>query len=310
MPRYRSNLPQLGDQRFICHAGMETDLIFNHRVPLPGFASFPLLYDTKHRALVRRLYSEQIELATKNNAGVILESLTWMANRDRAAPLGYTPDQLWRINRDAIALLVELRKECGDAPTVISGNIGPRSDAYAIADQMSPDAAQEYHTQQVAVFAKTEADLVSAYTIGYAKEAIGIANAAKAAAVPVVISFTVETDGNLPTGEALGDAIGQTDAATDSYPAYYMINCAHPEHFQDILVNASWLHRLKGLVVNASRCSHAELDEAEELDDGDPDELGRQMAALRAAHPHLTVLGGCCGTDARHLHRILVETAG
>ena len=120
--------------------------------------------------------------------------------------------------------------------------------------------------------------------------------------MPCVISFTVETDGRLPTGETLAEAIESVDAATGRSPAYYMINCAHPTHFDHVLdASEAWTKRLRGLRANSSRCSHAELDNAPELDIGDPHELSGQYAEFLRRFPHINVLGGCCGTDHRHV---------
>lgn len=170
---------------------------------------------------------------------------------------------------------------------------------------MTVDQARDYHAAQIGSFAKTEADTVSAYTMTNAEEATGVALAADHVGMPSVISFTVETDGRLPTGQPLGEAIEQVDALTDRAPAYFMINCAHPSHFEDTLNSGgAWLGRLRGLRANASDRSHAELDNATDLDDGDPVALGAQYADLRRRFPHFTVLGGCCGTDHRHIEQI------
>jgi len=188
---------------------------------------------------------------------------------------------------------------------VISGCVGPRGDGYDPAHVMSAEEAERYHAEQIRVFAATAADVVTAITMTNVPEAIGVTRAARAAGMPVVISFTVETDGRLPTGDSLKDAIERVDAATGEGPAYYMINCAHPTHFEGALAGGEpWARRLRGLRANASTKSHAELDEAEELDDGNPAELGAQYRALRDRLPHLVVLGGCCGTDHRHIGAI------
>lgn len=188
---------------------------------------------------------------------------------------------------------------------MISGCVGPRGDGYRPAELMSEDEAQRYHFTQIATFAGTEAHLVTAMTITYAEEAVGIARAAEEGGLPVVISFTVGTDGRLPNGSSLEDAVRTVDAATGGYPAYYMVNCAHPSHFAAVLEDGGdWTGRLRGVRANASRRSHAELDEAEDLDDGDPHELAREYRQLREAAPQLTVLGGCCGTDRRHVQEI------
>jgi len=171
---------------------------------------------------------------------------------------------------------------------------------------MTADEAAAYHRAAIEVYAQAGADMITAITMTYADEAVGIVRAARAAGLPVAISFTVETDGRLPSGQALGDAIDAVDAATQDGPAYYMINCAHPTHFAEALATeARWLTRLKGVRANASKRSHAELDAAPDLDAGNPAELGRDYAALRRRLGHrLNVLGGCCGTDHRHIEQI------
>ncbi len=304
MSMFRNALPQLEGGLFICHTGLETDLIFNHGVDLPGFASFPLLDSEPGRTHLRRSCSELVQIAREAGVGAVLESATWMANRDRAAAVGYGPEAIERVNRAAMELLAEFRGAMDNPPVVLSGNLGPRDDAYAPDDQMTAAEAESYHAEQIAFFADTEADLVSGYTLAYIEEAIGMVEAARKSAIPIALSFTVETDGRLPTGDRLNDAIARVDDTTGGHAAYFMVNCAHPEHFSPVFDTEPPGGRLKGLVVNASRCSHAELDEAEQLDDGNPVELGEQVAALRARFPQVTVLGGCCGTDVRHLAEI------
>lgn len=235
---------------------------------------------------------------------MILESHTWVANRDRGAAIGYAAETLKERNIQSIELMVAAREKFGDLPTLISANVGPRADAYAPPEHMSAQAAEAYHTEQIETFVQTEADFISAFTLAYPDEAIGIVRAAKRFKLPVVIAFTVETDGCLPTGLPLGAAIEAVDQATESYASYFMINCAHPDHFAPILSDAPWMSRLRGVVANASRCSHGELDAAVILDDGNPEELGTQLARLHRRHPNITILGGCCGTDMRHLRCI------
>ena len=301
--RQRS-LPQLNDRLFLTYTGMETDLLFTQTVDLPGFASYPLLQSNDGRAHLNRYARDLIALGKEHGVGVILESATWVANRDRGAEIGFSPEQLGDLNKQAIALLCEARDAFGDLPTVISANVGPRADAYAPSEQMTALQAKAYHSEQIGTLAETDLDMISAYTIAYPAEAIGIVQAAKSFGVPVVVAFTVEVDGRLPTGVLLEDAIKQVDLATDDFASYFMINCAHPDHFSDTLNNGSWINRLRGIVANASRCSHAELDDAKALDAGNPIELGEQLAQVRQRFPHINVLGGCCGTDTRHLQSI------
>lgn len=303
---YRERLPQLDGGVFVTDGGIETTLIFHRGLDLPEFAAFDLLKDEAGTEELRRYYRPYMRLAREHGLGMVLESATWRANPDWAAKLGYSAGELDAVNRKAIGLLEGLRDEQGgDAPVVISGCIGPQSDGYAPTTMLTAEQAEAYHAVQVATFADTAADMVTAITMTYAAEAIGVARAAAAAGLPSAISFTVETDGRLPSGQGLGDAIEEVDDATGSAPAYYMVNCAHPTHFEGVPRSAGrWVERIGGLRANASTLSHAELDEAEGLDEGDPDDLGRRHGELKALLPKANVLGGCCGTDHRHVAAI------
>jgi len=303
MPKYRDHLPQLDPVPFLTDGGIETTLIFRNGLTLPDFAAFVLLEDSAGREALRRYYRTHASIAAAHRVGFVLESATWRASPDWAAKLGYSLAELDRLNRAAIDLLVNVRTahETAESPIVISGCIGPRGDGYITGEQMSPDEAEKYHSVQIGTFADTAADLVTAITMTYPDEALGIARAAAAAGIPAVISFTVETDGRLPSGHSLNEAIAVLDG-DDSAPVYYMINCAHPTHFEDAIdAGAAWAARIRGLRANASTLSHAELDEAETLDDGDPKDLAVRYLGLRERLPSLSVLGGCCGTDDRHV---------
>jgi S-methylmethionine-dependent homocysteine/selenocysteine methylase len=307
MARYRNALVQLGGDLFLTDGGIETTLIFQEGLELPDFAAFHLLKDSKGEAALRKYFRTYADIAKRLGAGLILESATWRASADWGTRLGYTPETLAQANRRAIRLLEEIRSELATEKieVVISGCVGPRGDGYSPAQTMSDREAETYHREQVETFADTAADMVTAITMNYVEEAIGIARAAESAGMPVVISFTVETDGRLPTGQTLRAAIEQVDAATSGYPSYYMINCAHPTHFEHLLAEAEpWTKRIRGLRANASRKSHAELNESPDLDVGDPVELGMQHAWLKRRLPQLNVLGGCCGTDHRHVEQI------
>lgn len=307
---YRDRLPQLDDGPFLTDGGIETVLIFHEGLDLPEFAAFDLLKDEAGTAALRQYYRPYAELARERGLGFVLESPTWRASPRWAAALGYSDAELDRLNRKAIALMEELRDEhANGAPIVISGCVGPHDDGYNPAEMLSADAARDYHATQIGTFGATAADMVTAITMTYAEEAIGIARAAAAAGMPAAISFTLETDGRLPSGQPLAEAIAQVDA--DTAPAYYMINCAHPTHFEAVLDGGGpWTERIRGLRANASTRSHAELDEATELDEGDPADLGARYAALRSGLPRLSVVGGCCGTDHRHIAAIRDAWAG
>jgi S-methylmethionine-dependent homocysteine/selenocysteine methylase len=305
--KYRDDLPQLGGDLFLTDGGIETVLIFHEGIDLPAFAAFDLLKDEEGTERLRSYYAPYVGLARERGAGFVLESPTWRASPRWAEELGYDLEQLDGFNRKAIALLEEIRAEQDDGgpPIVISGCIGPQDDGYNPAQLLSAEAAQEYHSTQIGTFADTAADMVTAITMTYADEAIGVARAAAAAGLPAAISFTVETDGRLPNGQALGEAIEQVDSETGGSPSYFMINCAHPTHFESVVSQGDgWRERIRGLRANASTMSHEELDEATELDDGDPADLGARYVELREQLPRLNVLGGCCGTDHRHVAEI------
>ena len=305
---YRDRLPHLDAQRpFVADGGLETTLIFHRGIELPHFAAFDLLRTDRGRAELRAYFEPYVALARERGVGIVLDTATWRANPDWAQRLGYSSDDLEDAGRAAVALAEEIRSANEDerTPIVVNGVIGPRGDGYDPAELMSTRAAEAYHARQIATFADTSADMVTAVTMTHAEEAIGIARAAQRAEMPVAISFTVETDGRLPSGQALAEAIEQVDAETDGAPAYFMINCAHPTHFADVLeAGGAWRDRIGGLRANASTKSHAELDEAEELDEGDPAQLGADHRALHDHLTHVSVLGGCCGPDHRHVAEV------
>lgn len=306
---YRTNLPQMNGKAFLTDGGLETTLVFHDKIDLPLFAAFTLLEDEAGSKAIDRYMRRYCELAVRDGKGFVLDTPTWRASKRWAGELGISEARLKAAHAKAISGLWTLRAEyeTAQSPFVINGVLGPQDDGYNPAQMMSAKEAESYHAQQVAWFSEFGADMVSAITMTYVEEAIGIARAAKAADMPAVISFTVETDGKLPSGQRLRSAIEQVDRVTGNAPAYFMINCAHPDHFADTLNgDPAWRNRIVGLRANASRMSHAELDNAEELDDGNPDELGQQYRDLKSVLPNLNVFGGCCGTDHRHVGAISV----
>jgi homocysteine S-methyltransferase len=307
MSKYRTNLSGPLGRTLMTDGGMETTLIFHQDVILPGMAAFTLLKDEAGTNILRGYYERYAALARTHGMGFMLESPTWRANRDWAERLGYDAKMLADANRQGVGLMLEIRDrhEERGRPFLVSGNIGPRGDGYVPDSMMTPEQARAYHSVQVETFAGTDADLVSGFTLNYVNEAVGVVQAARDHNMPVVISFTVETDGRLPSGDTLADAIRRTDDATAGYAEYYMLNCAHPTHFASVLTQGGdWLRRLQGLRANSSKRSHAELDNSTELDTGNPEELGAEYRDLRDAMPRLTVVGGCCGTDHRHVDAI------
>lgn len=307
MAKYRTALPQLAESTFLTDGGLETTLIFNQGIDLPHFASFDLLKNEEGIHILNEYYLDYLEISKQICSGFILEAPTWRANPDWAMKLGYSLESLDQINRTAIQELEKIRNnhENKDFRISISGCIGPRGDGYSPENKMNIKMAEEYHSFQIKILADTNADLVSAMTMNYNDEAIGIVNAAKKNNIPVVISYTVETDGKLPSGESLGEAITSLDKITNNYVSYFMINCAHPNHFSNVLqANSKWTKRIKGIRANASDKSHAELDESETLDEGNKEELAKGYQNLKSLLPNLTIIGGCCGTDHTHMEKI------
>lgn len=288
---------------FLTDGGLETTLVFLEGMDLPAFASFPLLGDETGRTVLKEYFRKFLQLAQENETGFVLDTPTWRASHGWAADTGHTADEIDRINIRAVDFAGDLAIgwRAKGVPVVVNGVVGPAGDGYVPGDAMSVSEARAYHARQVACFASAGADMISAVTMNYVEEAIGIAQAAKAVEMPAVISFTVETDGKLPTGQGVDEAIAEVDAATGNAPIYYMINCAHPDHFSAILEGTAWTSRLGGLRCNASRMSHEELDNSDELDDGDPQEFGQLHAAMMQGLTDIRVLGGCCGTDHRHV---------
>ena len=298
-------LPQLqATQPFLTDGGLETTLVFLEGIDLVDFAAFPLLDTEEGRGVLRRYFAPYLDLGARAGAGIVLDTPTWRANLDWGARLGYDPVRLAAVNRRAVEFMAALAGEQPAVTAVVNGVVGPRGDGYVVGATMTAAEAASYHGLQARSFADAGAHMISAITMTYPDEAIGVARAAAAVNLPSVISFTVETDGRLPCGLPIGDAIDQVDQATAGAPAYYMVNCAHPTHFLGQLGTAEEsATRIKGIRANASRLSHAELDDATELDRGDIAELARLYTQLRE-HIDLRVVGGCCGTDHEHITAI------
>jgi homocysteine S-methyltransferase len=290
----------------ITDAGLETWLLFQKGIDLPGFAAYPLVGTDDGRRLLQQYYGGFVDIAVRHGAGLQLEAPTWRASPDWAATIGHDRAELARYIDLSMELIAGIKSGwAGSGRCILGGVVGPRGDGYRIESTMTADEAADYHSFQIDRLAAAGAEVISAITMGYAEEAIGVAEAARAAGLPAVISFTLETDGRLPSTMALDEAIDAVDAATDGLPLHYLINCVHPTHFDTVPDGGTaWTDRIGGLRANASRLSHAELDVMTELDDGDPFDLAARYVALRAQMPAMRVIGGCCGTDHRHVAAI------
>ncbi len=306
MAKYRNNLPPCKKRFFLTDGGMETEFIYKKGIDLPYFAALTLLENHDTKALVEDYSKAYFDIAQKYNAGFILGGFTWRANTDWGKRLGYeSAEDIDNMVKDIISYLSSLRDQydTNDFPIILSGSHGSRGDGYNPDCTMTVAEAEDYHSIQIRSFKGSDVDIISALTMNNTPETIGIVNAAKNESMPIAVSFTLDTDGNLPTGQSLKSAINDVEQATDQYPLYYMINCAHPSHFDHLLNSGEeWLKRIKGIRANASKCSHAELDQATELDDGNPSEFGEEYSEILSNNPQIKIIGGCCGTDHRHVN--------
>lgn len=290
------------ERPWIADAGLETVMIFLEGMDLPHFASFLLLDTDAGRAALTHYFDKFVHLAQTEGTGLILDTATWRANMGWAGAMGMDADAIQHANLQATAFTRACRDrhETDTLPILVNGVVGPAGDGYRIDTALTETEAEDLHAFQIAALAEGGVDMVSAVTMTYSAQAIGIARAAKRQGLPHVLSFTLETDGRLPDGQTLQAAIAEVDAATDGSPLFYMVNCAHPTHFRHVL-DGDWVKRIGGIRANASRMSHAELDEATELDDGDPVEFGELYGDLGRLLPNLRLIGGCCGSDHRHV---------
>jgi homocysteine S-methyltransferase len=287
---------------YFSDGGLETTLVFEHQLELPCFAAFTLLRQQSGQQQILDYYRSYLSLESAADHGFVLETPTWRASSDWADKLGIPLAELKQLNHLSVQLMHQLVKEQPERLILISGNLGPRGDGYRVGQQMSAHDARRYHQPQINWLADAGVDLISAVTLNYADEALGIVLAAQEAKLPVVISFTVETDGLLPDGMSLPDAIAYVDKETNNGPVHYMINCAHPSHYMQLVIRGGdWIKRIGGLRSNASVLSHAELDQSTELDSGDLSEFATLHQLLKKRLPELKVLGGCCGTDCSHI---------
>lgn len=305
-----ASTPRVGGSPYVTDGGIETDLIFNRGFDLDEFAAFPLLYDERGRAALVDYYRGYAGIARLAGVGLVLASPTWRANTDWAARLGYDTTATDRVNRDAVELMRTVREELSElAEVVVSGVVGPRGDGYVAGERPDLEEAAAYHRAQVESFVAAGADLVEALTMTTAQEAAGVVAAGHEVGLPVGVLFTVEVDGRLPDGTTLGDAIAVVDAVGDA--AYFGVNCAHPTHLAAALEEGiGWRERIAELRPNASTKTHEELDAMTELDAGDVGHLVDSLASIRALLPGLSVVGGCCGTDASHVAALWGVEAG
>jgi S-methylmethionine-dependent homocysteine/selenocysteine methylase len=308
----KQTLPQIAGHGMASGYGNETWLQYVDGFELRHFCAFELLDDPRGRVCMTDYHRKIVEAAVANGFGVINEGIHYRASRDWGALIGYSRDGLEEINIRGIEFYRDFAREYGspETPMIVGGCIGPRGDAYETGRLPDAAEAEDYHSEQIATFMKAGADMVTAATFSGVEEAIGLTRAASAAGMPVAVSFFARTKGGrLEGGETLEEAIAAVDAATDNVPLYYMVNCSHPAEFEPGLTPGDWTQRLGGFMPNAVAMETLTLCSLGHLEDGDPKELGGQMADLAKRYPHVNVWGGCCGTDGRHIGEITKQVS-
>ena len=301
-------LPGPGSKTFITEGGVETHMQYKRGHELRHFCLFDLMNDPKAVADLRAYHEGIIEVALKHKTGAVLDGIHYRSSRDWGELLGYSTEGLEDIVVQGIEFYKDLAREFAtdDSPMPVSGVVGPRGDAYSVGKVMNATESEDYHSEQVETMRNAGADMITALTFSQVEEAIGVVRAAQSTGIPVVVSFTLGADGNLKIGSSFGDAIEAVDKATDSGPIYYMINCTHPVDFAPAFETpGDWTNRLGGFRPNASSLDHGVLCSLGHLEEGDPVELGQQMAGMARRFPHLNVWGGCCGTDYDHIDAIV-----
>ncbi|MGF7162328.1 S-methylmethionine-dependent homocysteine/selenocysteine methylase [Rhodoligotrophos appendicifer] len=268
------------------------------------------------RWALEAIYRSYLEIAAETQLPMQLGTPTWRAHPDCLARLGFGhADDLARINGAAVRLLHDLRRDMGlEYLIAIAGVIGPRRDGYDPAEAPSPEVARAYHSIQAEMLAELGVDLLYAPTFASAAELEGVAAAMAAAGLPYALAPIIDAGARMLDGTPLAEAIARIDARVKPAPQHYLIGCVHPTLFREAYQNgpsltAAVAGRIAGLKANASTLPPDQLDRLDHLEAGLPQLFGEQMADLHRRYG-LTVLGGCCGTDHRHIRAIAEALLG
>lgn len=299
--------PRLEGKFYLTEGGTETEVLYKWGFELPEFAMFPLLDDPKADDVIRNMFRRYLDVAAEQNTGVLLNGHDYRASPDWGAKLGYSDEGLREMQRRTIQFLDEMRAEYADrvSDVYIAACIGPRGDAYGTGGEITADEAEDYHSVQMQNLDGTAADMAVAATFNNVPEAIGVIRAASGVGMPIGVSLTLTPEGRLRSGPTLREAIETVDEATASAAAWFGTNCAHPIEFEDALTDEGpWLDRLRYIRPNAAKMDKIALCSLGHLEDGDPVELGEQMGEIARRLPRADIIGGCCGTDERHLSEI------
>ena len=299
--------PRLENKFYLTEGGTETEILYKWGFELPEFAMFPLLDNPEADRVIRDMYRRYFEVAAEHNTGMLIVGHDYRASPDWGEKLGYSAEGLREMQQRTIQFLQEMRTEYEDrvSDVYIGASIGPRGDAYGTGDAITESEAEDYHSVQLENLEGTAADMAIALTFNNIPESIGVIRAGVAAGLPVGVSLTLTPEGRLRSGPSLREAIEAIEEATDGAAAWFGTNCAHPVEFEPAFADAgSWFDRLRYIRPNAAKMDKIALCSLGHLEDGDPVELGGEMGEIARRFPRADILGGCCGTDERHLSEI------
>ncbi|POF32988.1 homocysteine S-methyltransferase family protein [Roseibium marinum] len=291
---------------YLTEGGTETEIMYKWGFELPEFAMFPLLEKRKSADVIRGMYRRYLDVVARYGHSALIGGFDYRASPDWGAKLGYSASALAEANLRSIQFLKDVAAEYeADIPSMLfSGYVGPRGDAYGLNMSVTEESAEEYHSVQIETLARAGVDLVWALTFNNPAEAIGVVRAARRLNLPVAVSFSLDSTHRLKSGFPLSRAIAIVDEATNGYPAFYSLNCSHPQEFEPALEDWNWTSRLRSIRPNAAKMDKIALCKLGHLEEGDPEELGRLMADVFRRHPHMDIWGGCCGTGHVHLEEI------
>ncbi len=311
MTHHDETPPRRPGLSWLTEGGIETEIMYKWGHDMPHFAMFPLLERAAAAADIRGMYRRYLDVAARHGFAALIGGFDYRASPDWGALLGYSDEGLAEANLRSIDFLRGLAREYRDGlpDARIAGYVGPRGDAYSLNRTITEDEAAEYHAVQLATLKRAGVDLAWAVTFNNPAEARGVVRAAREIGVPLALSFSLTSSSRLASGQTLAEAVQSVDAASDGYPAFYALNCSHPLEFEPALTPGAWQDRLRCIRPNAARIDKIALCKLGHLEEGDPHELGRQMADVARRFPQMDIWGGCCGTCESHLEEIARRVA-
>lgn len=269
----------------------------------PHLAHAGLIYDDRAASVLESVHREYFEVAQRYGLALVAATDTWRASQARIRQSAFRDRA---VNRDNARFMAALRASYGPAahPIYLAGLMGPRGDAYRPDEALSATEAERFHTPQIEALAGSGVDFLMAATLPAFSEACGIAAAMAKSGRPYLLSFVIQADGRLLDGTPL-DLVAKTLDDTPVPPMGYAVNCVHPTIFDAGMTALarrapSLVRRVLSYQANTSARRPEELDGLAELETEVPDVLADMMLRVHQRF-HTPILGGCCGTDSRHL---------